>query len=165
MSGIFNFSSLSLLSEEKKLTLESLSINDALEIGEIAKSLGNMKSLPIAIEVRIGSWIIYHASLLGSTIENQDWINRKANVVLLKKHSTLFERVRAEEQGINWYIENNLSETLYAIHGGGLPLITKNYGFQGVLLISGLPHVQDHFFGVEVLNKFLNRDMEYDNYE
>jgi UDP-glucose 4-epimerase len=40
--------------------------------------------------------------------------------------------------------ENNLLDETHAIHGGGLPLITKGEGFVGVLLISGLPQVEDH---------------------
>ena len=48
----------------------------------------------------------------------------------------------------------------HAIHGGGLPLITKNEGFVGMLLISGLPQVEDHLLGVEVLTEFLARKGE-----
>jgi uncharacterized protein (UPF0303 family) len=149
-----------LLSEESALVLDSLSLNDALEIGEIAKSLGVARGLPIAVEVRLGDWIIYHASLPGSTAENQWWIDRKARVVLLKHHSTLYERVNAEERGIDWHKENNLLDETHAIHGGGLPLITKDRGFVGVLLISGLPQVDDHLLGVEVLTDYLARNGE-----
>ena len=149
-----------LLQEEELLLLPSLEVDDALEIGEIAKSLGVLRSLPIAVEVRVRDWVIYHASLPGSTTENQSWIDRKARVVLLKHHSTLFERVSAEERGIDWHKENNLKDETHAIHGGGLPLITKNEGFKGVLLISGLPQVEDHLLGVEVLTEFLARKGE-----
>ena len=149
-----------LLQEEVLLLLPSLEVDDALEIGEIAKSLGVLRSLPIAVEVRIGDWVIYHASLPGSTTENQSWIDRKARVVLLKHHSTLFERVSAEERGIDWHKENNVEDETHAIHGGGLPLITKDEGFKGVLLISGLPQVEDHLLGVEVLTEFLARKGE-----
>jgi uncharacterized protein (UPF0303 family) len=144
-----------LLSEESALVLDSLSLNDALEIGEIAKSLGVARGLPIAVEVRLGDWIIYHASLPGSTAENQWWIDRKARVVLLKHHSSIYERVSAEERGVDWHKENNLLDETHAIHGGGLSLITKDQGFVGVLLISGLPQVEDHLLGVEVLTEYL----------
>ena len=139
------------------MVLPDLSLKSAIEIGEIAKSLGTQRSLPIAVEVRIGDWIIYHASLPGSTSENQWWIDGKARVVLLKHHSTLYERVSAEERGVDWHNENNLLDQTHAIHGGGLPLITKSEGFIGVLLISGLPQVEDHLLGVEVLTEFLAR--------
>ncbi len=154
------FTSLVLLEEEMRLTLPSLTVTDALEIGEIAKFFGQDRSLSIAVEVRIGDWIIYHASLPGSKGENQCWIDRKARVVMLKKHSTLFERVSAQERGVDWHKENDLFDETHAIHGGGLPLITKDEGFVGVLLISGLPQVEDHLLGVEVLTEFLARKGE-----
>ena len=154
------FISLQLLKEERILTLPSLGINDALEIGEIAKSLGLVRNLPIAVEVRLVDWIIYHASLPGSNAENDWWMSRKARVVMLKHHSTMYERVSAEERGVDWHKENNLLDETHAIHGGGLPLITKNEGFVGVLLISGLPQVEDHLLGIEVLTEFLARKGE-----
>jgi uncharacterized protein (UPF0303 family) len=154
------FTSYQLLAEEQILTLPSLGAIGALEIGEIAKSLGVARNLPIATEVRLGDWIIYHASLTGSTSENHWWIDRKARVVMLKHHSTMYERVSAEERGVDWHKENNLLDETHAIHGGGLPLITKNEGFVGVLLISGLPQVEDHLLGVEVLTEFLARKGE-----
>ena len=154
------FTSSQLINEEQILTLPSLDLAGALEIGEISKSIAVLRKLPLAIQVRLGDWIIYHASLPGSTSENHWWIDRKARVVMLKHHSTLFERVSAEERGADWHKENNLLDETHAIHGGGLPLITKDDGFVGVLLISGLPQVEDHLLGVEVLTEFLARKGE-----
>jgi uncharacterized protein (UPF0303 family) len=154
------FTARELLNEEQILRLPSLNPSEALEIGEIAKSLGQERNLPIAVEVRLLDWIIFHASLPGSTSKNQWWIDGKARVLSLKHHSTMYERVHAEERGIDWHNENKLSDETYAIHGGGLPLITRNDGFVGALLISGLPQVEDHLLGVEVLTEFLARKGE-----
>ena len=154
------FTTIQLQNEEQILTLPSLDLFSALGIGEIAKSLGQVRNLPIAVEVRLFDWIVYHASLTGSKPENDWWMNRKARVVMLKHHSTLFERVSAEERGVDWHKENNLLDETHAIHGGGLPLITIDDGFVGVLLISGLPQVEDHLLGVEVLTEFLARKGE-----
>jgi uncharacterized protein (UPF0303 family) len=154
------FTSSQLISEEQILTLPSLDLAGALEIGEIAKSIAVLRKLPLAIQVRLGDWIIYHASLPGSKPENDWWISRKARVVMLKHHSTMYERVSAEERGVDWHKENNLLDETHAIHGGGLPLITKNEGFVGILLISGLPQIEDHLLGVEVLTEFLARKGE-----
>ena len=160
MSTTGGFSSSGLLKEEQLLVLPDLSLKSAIEIGEIAKSLGTQRSLPIAVEVRVGDWIVYHASLPGSTPENDWWIGRKARVVKLKQHSSMFERVLAEEQGIDWHKENNLLDETHAIHGGGLPLITKEDGCVGILIVSGLPQVDDHLLGIEVLTEFLARKGE-----
>ena len=154
------FTSTQLLTEEQTLILPSLKIADVIEIGEIAKSLSVTRKLPVGIEARLGDWVIYHVSLPGSKPENDWWISRKARTVMLKQHSTMYERVSAEERGVDWHKENNLLDETHAIHGGGLPLITKNDGFVGVLLISGLPQVEDHLLGIEVLTKFLARKGE-----
>ena len=151
------FESTTLLKEEQTLLLPSLSISDAIEIGEIALSLGKGRTLPIAVEVRIGEWTVFHASLPGSKPENDWWIARKARVVMLKGHSTMYERVNAEEREVDWHQENGVSDETHAIHGGGLPLIVDGDGVKGVLVISGLPQVQDHLLGVEVLTEFLAR--------
>ena len=148
-----------LLNEEKVLKLRSLSNNDAIEIGQIAVTLGSQNKLPIAIEVRIGEWIVFHASLEGSKPENDWWINRKVAVVELNQHSTMFERVSAEERGVDWHKVNGVTDETHAIHGGALPLITEE-GFQGILIISGLPQVEDHLLAVEVLTEFLARKGE-----
>jgi uncharacterized protein (UPF0303 family) len=154
------FSSQGLALEAKTLELESLSQKDAIEIGEIALDLGFERGLAIAIEVRLKEWTVFHASLPGSTLENETWLVRKANVVLATGNSTMLERVTAEEQGIDWYESTGLAEATHAIHGGGFPLNVKGFGCMGVFLIVGLPQVQDHLLGVEVLTDFLARKGE-----
>ena len=153
------FSSKQLLEEEQILKLPSLTNSDAVEIGEIATTLGNQRRVPVTVQVRIEDWIVFHASLQGSKPENDWWINRKVAVVMLKHHSTIYERVSAEERGVDWHKENNLRDETHAIHGGALPLIT-NEGFRGILIISGLAQVEDHLFAVEVLTEFLARKGE-----
>jgi uncharacterized protein (UPF0303 family) len=128
-----------------------------LTIGEIAKEFGIQRCLPIVVEVRIGNWVIFDA---GSSQDNQWWIDRKARVVSLKHHFTLYERVSAQERMVDWFEENDLSEESFAIHNGGLPLITQADGCVGTLLNSGLPQLEDHFLGVEVLTEFLAREGE-----
>ena len=153
------FSSKQLLDEEQILKLPSLNNNDAIEIGQIAVIFGSQRKLPIAIEVRISEWIVFHASLEGSKPENDWWINRKVAVVMLNQHSTMFERVSAEEREVDWHKENGVIDETHAIHGGALPLITVE-GFKGILIISGLPQVEDHLLAVEVLTEFLARKGE-----
>jgi len=146
--------------QEDSLQIPTLDNVKAIEIGEIALNLGVARKLPIAIEVRLGDWTIFHASLPGSTPDNDWWINRKARVVMKTGHSTLYERVLAEETGVDWFAKHGVSEEEYAIHGGGLPINVKGKGLVGVLLISGLPQVKDHLLGVEILTEYLARKGE-----
>mgnify|MGYP000335768867 CR=1 FL=1 len=154
------FTSAGLALEAKTLMLASLTQAEALEIGEIAVALGRARKAPIAIEVKMGQWSIFHASLPGSKPENDAWIARKARVVLATGRSTLHERVDAEERGVDWHVETGLSEELHAIHGGGLALNVAGSGLAGILLVSGLPQVEDHLLGVEVITEYLARQGE-----
>ncbi len=144
----------------KTLTLASLTQAQALEIGGIAQEIGLARKLPIAIEVRMKEWVVFHASLPGSTPDNDSWIRRKANVVNATGRSSMHEKVIAEEQGIDWFQTTGLLEADHAIHGGGLALNVVGLGLTGILLISGLPEVDDHLLGVEVLTEYLARKGE-----
>jgi uncharacterized protein (UPF0303 family) len=154
------FSSKNLLLEENLLLLDEFELPDSIALGEIALDFGMTRGLTIATEVRIGEWTVFHASLPGSSPENDWWMNRKARVVLKTGHSTLYERVLAEETGVDWFAKYGVSEEEYAIHGGGLPINVKGKGLVGVLLVSGLPQIEDHLLGVEILTEFLARKGE-----
>jgi len=97
------------------LILPKLTNTDALEIGQVATSLSADRSLLLVVVVCIGDWIVYHASLPGSTPENDWWLGRKARVVNLKKHSTMYERVLAEKNEIDWFKVHNLLDKTHAI--------------------------------------------------
>ena len=151
------FRSVELAKIEETLTLEKFDISDAIEIGKIALAIGEERKLSMAIEVRIGDWVVFHASLPGTNTENDWWMGRKARVVNLTGHSSMHERVKAEEEKYDWFAKHGVKEEEYAIHGGGTPIKVRGKGLVGVLLISGLPQVQDHLIGVEVLTEFLAR--------
>ena len=154
------FTSAGLKTEEEMLVLPSFDIAAALEIGQIAFELASARELKAAIEVRIGEWTVFHASLPGTNAENDWWMGRKARVVLLTGHSSIHERVLAEETNIDWFAKHGVEEEQYAIHGGGLPINVVGKGLVGILLVSGLPQIQDHLLGVEVLTEFLARKGE-----
>jgi uncharacterized protein (UPF0303 family) len=140
---------------ENSLIFGRFELNDAIQLGGLAVDFGTSRRLSMATEVRLGDWTVFHASLPGSSPENDWWMGRKARVVLMTGHSTMYERVLAEETGVDWFAKHGVSEEEYAIHGGGLPINVKGKGLVGVLLISGLPQVQDHLLGVEILTEYL----------
>ena len=154
------FTSAGLAREAEALILPSLSQAQAIEIGEIGFAKANERSLPIIVDVRMGDWTVFKVALPGSNVDNDSWVARKARVVMATGKSTMFERVSAEERGVDWYAETGLSEELHAIHGGGLALNVAGSGLIGILLISGLPQVQDHLLGVEIITEYLARQGE-----
>lgn len=154
------FSSADLLAEEAELILPKLDIADAVALGEIAVRLARAKNLPVAIEVRIDEWKVFHVSLPGAKPENDWWIDRKARVVASDGHSSMYERVAAEEEGVDelsWYAMNNLPEETHALHGGGYPLHVLGEGHCGTILVSGVPQVDDHKLAVAAVREFLGK--------
>ena len=156
------FTSEQLELEEQILVLPHCDLRDAVTIGEIAVDIARRESLAISIEVRLGEWVVFHTALPGAKPDQPSWIARKALVVLATGHSTMLERVKAEEAEFDWYEKYGLTEETHAIHGGGLPLNVTGQGLQGILLISGLPQVEDHLFGIRVITEFLARAGEND---
>ena len=154
------FTSEQLELEERVMVLPHLDLRDAVTIGEIAVAIARRESLAVSIEVRFGEWTVFHTALPGAKPEQTSWIVRKAKVVKATGHSTMLERVKAEEAEIDWYETYGLPEETHAIHGGGLPLNVVGEGLQGILLISGLPQVEDHLFGIRVITEFLARSGE-----
>lgn len=154
------FSSAQLLAEEAELILPKLEVSDAVALGEIAVRLAKARNLPVAIEVRIDEWKVFHVSLPGAKPENDWWIDRKARVVASDGHSSMYERVAAEEEGVDelsWYAQNNLPEETHALHGGGYPLHVIGEGHCGTILVSGVPQVDDHKLAVAALREFLGK--------
>ena len=154
------FTSAGLAREAEALVLPSLTQAQAIEIGEIAFAKATERALPIIVEVRLGDWTVFKVAMTGSKPDNDSCVARKARVVLATGKSTIFERVSAEERGVNWHKKTGLSEELHAIHGGGLALNVAGHGLAGILLISGLPQVEDHLLGVEVITEYLARQGE-----
>lgn len=154
------FTSEQLELEERVLVLPHCDLKDAVEIGEIAVQIARSESLAISIEVRLGTWTVFHTALPGAKPDQPSWIARKARVVLATGHSTMLERVKAEESEIDWYQTYGMPEESHAIHGGGLALNVAGTGLVGILLISGLPQVEDHLFGIRVITEFLARTGE-----
>jgi uncharacterized protein (UPF0303 family) len=154
------FTSAGLAREAQALLLPSLTQAQAIEIGEIAFAKASQRAFPIIVEVRLGDWTVFKVALPGSTTDNDSWVSRKARVVMATGKSTMHERVLAEERGVDWHVETGLSEELHAIHGGGLALNVAGSGLAGILLVSGLPQVEDHLLGVEVITEYLARQGE-----
>lgn len=146
-----DFTSVQLLEHEAASVFEELNREIAIEVGSRAVALGAGRNYPITISIEFDGKEVFRQALPGASDEHAGWITRKSNVVNLTQHSTMYERVIAEEDGINWHEKHGVVDETHAIHGGGFPLRTTDGQFRGVLLISGLPQVEDHLFAVEVL--------------
>jgi uncharacterized protein (UPF0303 family) len=141
--------------QEDRLALPSLDENDAVAIGLLLIGKANARDLPVTIEVRRASRVVFRAARNGTNSHNDMYVAGKARIVERLGHSTMFERLQYELEGKTFAQETSLAFPEYAPHGGGFPLIVKGTGPVGVAIVSGLPQEDDHALIVEVLEEYL----------
>jgi len=145
------FTSVQLLEHEAASAFEYLDLEKALQIGNCGVDLAKSRDYPVTIVIQLDGAEVFRETVSGDGEEHAGWIARKSNVVNLTHHSTMYERVKSEEDESDWHADHGVVDETHAFHGGGFPLMTTDGRFRGVLLISGLPQVEDHLFAVEVL--------------
>jgi uncharacterized protein (UPF0303 family) len=144
-----------LAAEEEELQLVRFTNDDAWALGTALVARARAAQLPVAIDVSRHSHQLFHAALAGATPDNDSWIARKARVVHRFGHSSLYVGQRSREAGTTFEQQFGLDPQLFAAHGGGFPLIVRDVGPVGVVVVSGLPQVEDHRMVVAALRELV----------
>jgi uncharacterized protein (UPF0303 family) len=145
-----------LAAEEDELQFSSFTDDDAWELGAALRELARRQGAPVAIDITRNSHQLFHAVLPGATPDNEAWIERKQRVVHRFGHSTLYVRQSFVERGTTFEEQSGLDPQLYAAHGGGFPIQVRSVGPVGVLVVSGLPQLEDHRLIVTALRAHLH---------
>ena len=140
-----------LAAEEEELQFSGFTNDDAWELGSALVAAGREQGLPIAVDISRNRHQLFHASLPGTTPDNDSWIQRKTRVVDRFGHSSLYVRQASIERGTTFEAEFGLDEERYAAHGGAFPIIVRSVGPVGAVVVSGLPQVADHRMVVAAL--------------
>jgi hypothetical protein len=151
------FVSSALIAEAQTLILDTLTLREAVAIGQFTTELADIKKLPVSIEVRLGQWCVYRICLEGAHEGLDSWINRKCAVVEHSQNSSLLELVMCEEQGVSRYEKHGLDEGSFAANGGAIPLKTQDSNLAGVLIVSGMAGPDDHRLAVSGVKAFKGR--------
>lgn len=144
-----------LLDQEARLSLPSVTEADAVAIGLLLLKRAEARNLPVTIEVQRLGRVVFRAARAGTNAHNDMYLAGKARVVNRFGHSSLYERLRHEVAGSTFAEVTTLPFPEYAPHGGGFPLIAAGTGPVGVALVSGLAQEDDHALVVEALEAFL----------
>jgi uncharacterized protein (UPF0303 family) len=140
-----------LAAEEEELQFSGFTNDDAWELGSALVAAGRERGLPIAVDISRNRHQLFHASLPGTTPDNDSWIQRKTRVVDRFGHSSLYVRQASIERGTTFEAEFGLDQERYAAHGGAFPIIVRSVGPVGAVVVSGLPQVADHRMVVAAL--------------
>jgi uncharacterized protein (UPF0303 family) len=146
-----------LAAEEDELQFSSFTADDAWDLGSALIATGRRDQLPVAVEITRNRHRLFHAALAGTSPDNTRWIERKSRVVNRFGHSSLYVREASLEKGTTAEEEFGLDPARYAPHGGAFPIIVRSVGPIGVVVVSGLPQVEDHRMVVGALRAHLAR--------
>ena len=144
-----------LAAEEDELQFASFTNDDAWELGTALVEGARRQGAPVAIDISRNSHTLFHVALPGATPDNDSWIARKQRVVQRFGHSTLYMRQVFVERGTTFEEALGLDPQRYAAHGGGFPVIVRSVGPVGVMVVSGLPQLEDHRMVVSALRAHL----------
>jgi uncharacterized protein (UPF0303 family) len=146
--------------QEQRLRFQKFNEDTAWEVGTKLHELGQVRKLPIVIDIRLVHRQLFYAALAGSTPDNPEWVRRKSNVVFRYLKSSY--RVGRELAGKNDTLDQHrgVSPMDYAAHGGSFPVHVESAGIIGAITVSGLPQRDDHNLVVEVLAGHLGLALE-----
>lgn len=144
--------------QEELLQFDHFNNEDALNLGMIIVERAKKENLSIVVDIRVGGFQMFRYSFAGTSPNNDSWLFKKANTVHDTGKSSLRIYCQLEQRGGklgNIFIEPQN----YANCGGGFPILLKNTGPIGVILVSGLDHISDHMVIVDALCNYLNIEL------
>lgn len=144
-----------LLDEEQELQFTKFNEETAWKLGSQLVEIALSRSLPITIDIRRGMHQLFHASMCGTSADNDDWVKRKVRVVNRFGHSSLYIGQLLNSKGKRIEEAYMLPEREYAAHGGCFPIIVQGTGMVGAITVSGLAQEDDHKLVVEAIRKYL----------
>ncbi len=143
--------------QEAQLTFEHFDLEDAYALGTKLRKKAVEVPLSIAVRIVLNGLIVYQTFLPGTGMENDFWMNLKYATVAQSHKSSLRTAAERELLGITepWQEDENS----HAFCGGGFPLIVGGV-YSGAVVVSGLPHVQDHELVVQAITEYLREQAE-----
>jgi uncharacterized protein (UPF0303 family) len=141
--------------EEQELQFTSFTNDDAWALGSALVAAARVARAPVAVDVRRNGHQLFKAALTGATPDNDDWIERKARVVHRFGHSSLYVGQTYRDRGTTFEAASGLDPARYAAHGGAVPVLVRSVGPVGVVVVSGLPQVEDHRMVVAAMRAHL----------
>jgi len=147
-----------LLDEEQELQFTKFNEETAWQIGSRMVEQATRENLQITIDITRGEHQLFHASLKGTSVDNDEWVKRKTRLVYRFGHSSFYMGQFLKSIGRTLKDLYLLDESEYAPHGGCFPIIVKGTGMVGTITVSGLPQEEDHKLVVESIRAFLAKE-------
>jgi len=147
-----------LLQEEQELQFTKFNEETAWHIGCDLVDRARKENLSVTVDFSRGNHQLFHASLRGTSPDNDEWIKRKVRLVYRFGHSSFYMGQLLKSKGKRIEEAYLLSESDYAPHGGCFPVIVRDTGVIGTITVSGLPQEEDHKLVVGAIRDYLAQE-------
>ena len=147
-----------LLDEEQELQFTKFNEATAWQVGSQLVEYASSQGLPVTIDITRGQHQLFHASLRGTSADNDEWVKRKVRLVHRFGHSSFYMGQLLKSKGKRIEEAYLISESEYAAHGGCFPIIVKDMGMVGTITVSGLPQEEDHKLVVQAIRNYLAQE-------
>jgi uncharacterized protein (UPF0303 family) len=147
-----------LLQEEQELQFVSFNESTAWQVGCQLVEWAQKEKLPITIDITRGSHQLFHASLPGTSADNDEWIKRKVRLVYRFGHSSFYMGQLLKSKGKSLEEAYLIPDSDYAPHGGCFPVLVKDTGIVGTITVSGLPQEDDHKLVVRAIRDYMAQE-------
>ncbi|EKO3785117.1 heme-degrading domain-containing protein [Vibrio harveyi] len=144
-----------LLAQEDRLQFTEFNPNIAWQLGNLIKQNAENKGASVAIDITLNGNCLFSYAMPGTSIDNQEWIARKRNVVVRYQHSSWYMGQYFKTKGKSIEEASLVDPKQFAPFGGSFPLSIRNVGVVGSISVSGLPQYEDHLLVIETLESFL----------
>jgi uncharacterized protein (UPF0303 family) len=144
-----------LLQEEQELQFTHFNEDTAWQIGSKLVERSKNERLTVTIDITRGDHQLFHASLRGTSADNDEWIKRKVRLVYRFGHSSFYMSQLLKSRGQCLEDAYFLPQGRYGPFGGCFPVIIRETGVVGTITVSGLPQEEDHRLVVEAIRSFL----------
>lgn len=147
-----------LLLQEEELQFNRFNADVAWQLGCDFAERAKADNLSITVDITHGDHQLFHLGRPGTSADNDEWVKRKTRLVYRFGHSSLYMGELLRSKGKRIEEAYLISESQYAPHGGGFPIVLKGSGVIGVVTVSGLTQEDDHQLVVDVLRDYLKRE-------
>ncbi|MFG3285798.1 heme-degrading domain-containing protein [Streptomyces sp. NPDC048111] len=142
--------------EQQRLVLRHFTYEDAWRLGTLLRGLAVERGAPVVIDVRHGTRQVFRCALLGSSADNDAWIDRKRRVAERYAAPSFLVGARFRAKGTTFEESSRLDPDSHAAHGGSYPVAVEGVGVVGTVTVSGLPQAEDHALVAEALTRMVN---------
>lgn len=146
-----------IIKDEKSLVFDSFNTKNAIEIGMKLYNKAQKEGKVIAFNISLNHRNLFHISMDGCAVDNDNWLIRKDNTVYRFFQSSYRVATFMEMLGLDFYEFYGVNKD-YVPAGGGFPITIANVGVVGCISLGGMMPQEDHQFIVDVLKEYLSKE-------